>query len=376
MAQNFQGFIKDVRYQAFLAEDLSPFSFHQFDINEVSASGKIVHPNGELAFSKWVSPKRTRSYPFERLYNTFNSPMRLTVIPIIKDEGADGDLDKIQYSTISWMNLLNIYIVLGYYDQAQKNNRPQKKTKNKINQQKFNCREVNEQIAKISTYKQSALHWNRTLIEERFVKIYRSALDSYEKIGQETGTVMHHRSTQEQYLSKILNDFEEFKNISLRGSKGASLREIQTFHEMEYLSEGFKATFQIENYLGGVYFLTADEVLKDKDIYTIQESKNSTSGFLPGLSDIKDGLFKLILFSNLDSLLLDGKNVLFQSCLKLTGKKIYGSVAMPCNGNTIEKFLKINVGNYSKKEAEILRKLNLEAANNQKLIIRVSSNTP
>jgi hypothetical protein len=41
--------------------------------------------------------------------------MRLTVIPVLKDEGIDGDLDRIQYSTISWMNLLNIYIVLGYY---------------------------------------------------------------------------------------------------------------------------------------------------------------------------------------------------------------------------------------------------------------------
>ena len=114
MTLNFEGFIKDVQYKAFLVEDLPQYEHKDFDINKVETSGKIIFPNGEFAYSKWVSPKRTRSYPFERLYNTFNSPMRLTVIPVLKDEGLDGDLDRIQYSTISWMNLLNIYIVLAY----------------------------------------------------------------------------------------------------------------------------------------------------------------------------------------------------------------------------------------------------------------------
>jgi hypothetical protein len=92
MTLNFEGFIKDVQYKAFLAEDLTQYEFEDFDINKAETSGRILFPNGDFAFSKWVSPKRTRSYPFERLYNTFNSPMRLTVIPVIKDEGLDGDL--------------------------------------------------------------------------------------------------------------------------------------------------------------------------------------------------------------------------------------------------------------------------------------------
>jgi len=186
MTLNFEGFIKDVQYKAFLAEDLLKYEYEGFDINEVETSGKIIFPNGEFVYSKWVSPKRTRSYPFERLYNTFNSPMRLTVIPVIKDEGLDGDLDRIQYSTISWMNLLNIYIVLAYYDKAAKNARPLQVSKNKITNQEFNVYAVNEQISKISQYKQSALHWNHSLIEESFVEIYKLALDSYEKISKKT----------------------------------------------------------------------------------------------------------------------------------------------------------------------------------------------
>ncbi len=376
MTLNFEGFIKDVQYKAFLAEDLpQKYEYNSFDINEVETSGKIIFPNGEFAFSKWVSPKRTRSYPFERLYNTFNSPMRLTIIPILKDEGSDGDVDKIQYSTISWMNLLNIYIVLAYYDKASKNLRQWQSAKSKITDQKFNINIINEQLLKISQYKQSALHWNRTLIENRFVEIYKLALSSYERISKETGVKVHDRDTQEQYLARIMCDFENFKNISLRGSRGASIRETQTSHELEYLSDGMKATFQIDNYLGGTYFLTADEVIKDKEgVYIIQESKNSTEGFLPSLSDIKDGLFKLILYSNLDSLCLDSEPVNFRSRLKLTGKKVSGSLSMPCDEDLMIAFLSRNKGSYSKREEETLYKLRQESVNNQKLEIQISSN--
>ncbi len=376
MTLNFEGFIKDVQYKAFLTEDLPHYEYKDFDINTVEPSGKIHLPEGEFAFSKWVTPKRTRSYPFERLYNTINSPMRLTIIPIIKDEGLDGDLDRIQYSTISWMNLLNIYIVLAYYDKASKNKHPLQFSKNKITSQEFNTTIVNEQLLKISRYKQSALHWNRTLMEDSFVDIYKLALDSYERISKKTRTKIHDRNPQEQYLAIIMRDFVNFKDISLRGSKSAALRETQTSHNLEYLSDGMKATFQINNYLGGTYFLTADEVIKDEkdDVYVIQESKNSTEGFLPSLSDIKDGLFKLILYSNLNSLHLNSKPVNFKSCLKLTGKKVSGILSMPCNESLLIQFLNSNKQNCSKREAETLHKLNQEATNNQRLEIQISSN--
>lgn len=375
MTLHFEGFIKDVQYKAFLAGNLQPYTYENFDINVVTPSGKILFPEGEFAYSKWVSPKRTRSYPFERLYNTFNAPARLTVIPVLKDEGLDGDLDRIQYSTISWMNLLNIYIVLAYYDKAVKNVRPLQLAKNKITHQAFNTTTVNEQISRLSQYKQSALHWNRSLIEDRFVNIYRLALDSYEKISLSTGAKVHHRRLQEQYLTEIMLDFEKFRINSLRGSKGASIRETLTSHGSEYLSDGLKATFQIENYLGGTYHLTADEVIQIEDTCIIQESKNSTLGFLPSLSDIKDGLFKLILYSNLDTLLLDSKPVNFRSQLKLTGKKVIGSLSMPCDEISLIQFLDKNKGRYLMREVEILQRLNQEASNNRKLQIQVAQNT-
>lgn len=105
----FEGFVSSVRYTARLADELPAYDFAHFDINDVEPRGKIIVPDGVIAYSKWVSPKRTRSYPFARLYDILNAPKRITVIPIFKDEGADGDLDRIQYSTISWVNVLEIY---------------------------------------------------------------------------------------------------------------------------------------------------------------------------------------------------------------------------------------------------------------------------
>ncbi|MFM7370506.1 MAG: hypothetical protein ACKO2Z_22505, partial [Sphaerospermopsis kisseleviana] len=113
------GFIKGVTYKPYLGEKLQEITIDNFDVNKASAYGLIKSPITEIAYSKWVSPKRTRSYPFARMYNTYNSSKIITIIPLIKDEGKDGDRDLIQYSTISWMNLLNIYIVLAYYEKAE-----------------------------------------------------------------------------------------------------------------------------------------------------------------------------------------------------------------------------------------------------------------
>ncbi|WP_242040341.1 hypothetical protein [Anabaena subtropica] len=110
---NFTGFIKNLSYRTYLNDHLKENNIDGFDINRAGSYGLIKSPTTEIAYSKWVSPKRTRSYPFARIYNTYNSSKIITIIPIIKDEGKNGDRDIIQYSTISWMNLLNIYIVLA-----------------------------------------------------------------------------------------------------------------------------------------------------------------------------------------------------------------------------------------------------------------------
>ena len=109
------GFIRDATYTPHLIPNqFSEYNISQFDVNQAQAYGLInlgVSGNN-LVFSKWVTPKRTRSYPFARIYNTFHlNTKKATIIPIIKDEGAGTqNNDRINFITFSWMNLLNIYI--------------------------------------------------------------------------------------------------------------------------------------------------------------------------------------------------------------------------------------------------------------------------
>jgi hypothetical protein len=171
-----------------------------------------------------------------------------------------------------------------------------------------------------------------------------------------------------------MQDFEQFKNISLRRSRGAALRETKTAHGFEYLADGGKATFEIENYLGGIYYLTADEIIQEDRRFVIQESKNATRGFLPSIADIKDGLFKLILFSNLDTLTLKDERVQFGARLKLTGTEVHGSLRLPCAERQMRHFVDANLSRMTNRHKEIIAKLNLEASSNRNLEIEIKGN--
>ena len=368
----FDGFVSNVQYTACLAEKLPEYDFCDFDINKARPCGKIIVSDGSVAYSKWVSPKRTRSYPFARLYDILNAPKRITVITVLKDEGIDGDLDRIQFSTISWLNLFDIYIVLAYYESAVRNSRAGQSKRNKISKQSFSPDFVERQILDILKYKNSALHWNFNLLETSFVDIYRKALDSYQVISRQTGIKMHDRKAQEKYLEKVKANFDDFKNLSLSGSKNASIREAAVVHHNEHLSDGSKVRLNIRNYLGGVYYLTADEVIKEGDRYVIQESKNSTKGSLPSLDDIKDGLFKIALFSNIDALLLEGQKVDFTVRLKLTGKDIYGTLFMPCSSCELDRFITEN--RLNERRAKVIRGLYDECLYNKRIQIHIAPN--
>jgi hypothetical protein len=93
----------------------------------------------------------------------------------------------------SRMNLLNIYVVLGYYTDARKNMSTLQRYRDKLTAQRLDKAFVHAQMVEISQYKQSALHWNRSLIEDRFVEIYQKALERYSEIGQQTDVRVHDR---------------------------------------------------------------------------------------------------------------------------------------------------------------------------------------
>jgi hypothetical protein len=117
---NIAGIITGIKYKVVLVEDLKEFDIKKFDINEAPSAYIRNDDKHKFAISKWVSPKRTRSYPFERVFNPLHLSKKITVIPIAKDEGAKGDRDFIQWDTVSLMSLLDVFVIFAYYEKAEK----------------------------------------------------------------------------------------------------------------------------------------------------------------------------------------------------------------------------------------------------------------
>ncbi len=132
----FEGFIRDIIYKPVLIPKIKTYALDNFNINQSKPFGiiNLDSPQNNIAFSQWKSPKRTRTYPFARIYNTYHlNSKKITIIPVIKDEGAGGDNDRINFITLFWMNLLNVFIILAWYEQAD----VVTGTNNKITKQKM-----------------------------------------------------------------------------------------------------------------------------------------------------------------------------------------------------------------------------------------------
>ena len=371
---HFTGLLRDIHYQACLTETLKTFPLAEFDINRAKASGIIQTENTEIAYSKWVSPKRTQSASFARVYNSYSASNRvskiLTIIPVLKDDGRDGDLDKIHYSTFSWMNLLNTYIVLGYHDHADKNSKPGQVDRQKLTNHRFNNASIRSQIQDIVDYKKSAFHWNTHLLETQFTDIFRKALDAYWQISDRTGVKIHGYTGMDQYLDSVKADFETFQKGSLKNTEETSDRSPLA-HALKYLVSGSRATFCIETDQGGVYPLSPESIFWVSGRYIIQESRNAPKKPLPDLSDIQDGLLKLLPYSTLETLQLNGEAVEFSVRLKLTGCHIISQLMLPASPDAIATFLTDNTDVFNQQDLMVIQSLNLEAEHNKHLEITI-----
>ena len=319
---NITGKITGIKYKIFLAEDLKIIDIKDFNINRMPPFCLLKDRKHSFAISKWVSPKRTRSYPYERVYNTLNVSKKITVIPIIKDEGADGDRDFLQWDTVSLMSLLDVFVIFAYYDKAAKN----PDYENKITDFQFNNTYVISRIKEIENYHSSALHWNLNELKNNLHEIIDKAKKAYEKISQQTAVALHNFSGIDNFKTKIGKDVETFMQFSREKAEKAQSREIATTQPKEALSTLSKAKITITNYLGGQYFFTVDEILIENDTVYLIESKHSKNSILPSKGDIKDGVLKMILYSNLVDVYVDGVKMKSRAVLRLTSEKMKGSI--------------------------------------------------
>jgi len=329
--------IKGIKYKPFLCRDLEIFEFNDLEKALASAASFILKINKEnkVAISWWVSAKRTRSYPYARVYDTLGfSGKKITIIPIVKDEGKEGDRDFLQWDTVSLMSLLGIYVIIAYYNEAE----PSKRYKNKITNQRFNTNYLKEQIKKILSYQSDALHWNISHIDNAG-RIGQKALEAYDKISKELKVEMHSRQSAEKRINELLRGKEEFMTLSRVLAEKAQRRERMTIQPKENLS-GTKAIITIQNYLGGFYYFTVDEVkVKGNNVFLI-EGKHSKTNFLPSLEDIKDGLLKMILFTNLEDVEADGEKYNPIAVLKLTVENHFNENQLSSSQREILKLLR------------------------------------
>lgn len=335
--------ITGIKYRPFLCNKLLEFPIDEIG-EAFSKRGSFIlkrNDDKKIALSWWRTPKRTRTYPFARVYDTLDfDGKKVTVIPIYIDEGLEGDCDTIQWDTISLMSLLGIYIIISYYVRAEKH----KKYSNKIRYQKFDHSYILTQIEELFKYQSDPLHWNLKQSEKAMI-IGNKAIQSYENISKTLGVKMHSFEKMKTRFAKVFIDSKSFLTESRILAQRAQLREVKTIQPKEKLN-GIKGTIIIKNYLRGEYYLTCDEIEANGDCLKLIECKYSLLNILPSLADIKDGLLKLYLYSNLTNVMINGKRYEPKPCLKLlTGKSDQLYSFTKTHREIIQKLLKEAIEN-------------------------------
>ena len=357
------GKITGIKYKLILASELQKIKLEDFNINDVPSSCLFTDDINFFAVSKWVSPKRTRSYPYERVYNTLHIAKKITVIPIVKDEGANGDRDFIQWDTVSLMSLLDVFVIFAFYSDAER-------VGDKIFQQKFDNNYVLEKIKEISQYHSSALHWNLNELNTNFYDLIDNVKNSYKEIEEKTKVKLHNFTGLERFKVKIGKDVASFMEFSRFKAREAQKREFATVQPKENLSTLSKAKITISNYLGGQYFFTVDEIRISSDIVHLIERKHTRNSIMPSKGDIKDGLLKMILYANLSEVTVNDVVFKSEAILSLTSSALISNLTSA--GTTTEKTTFCRINNFSDSQIQFMDDL-FKEANENNFIITLSA---
>lgn len=363
--------IENLKYNPSLCQQLKTFSIDEFLSGTAfnNAAFLLSYNKNTFAISHWVSPKRTRSYPYARVYDTMNTRTRVTIIPFLKDEGKQGDRDFIQWDTVSLMSLLGVYVILGYYKKAEKSTNYQ----DKITEQEFDYAYLRQRIDELSHYNLDALHWNLNELNKNLLNVAELSKFHYKKISKQTGVELHGERGIWRRIEVVRESVEKFQSNSRELASSAQNREYQTTQPKESVIED-KATITIKNYLGGYYYFTVDEVLLSSKHLFLIEKKHSKNSLVPSIADIKDGLVKMMLYTNFSEVLVSGTYFSQHSTLGLTSKNVRGY----CHNFSTEKELGLffSTNGYTPKASQSLLHLFNEGGNNNILIFLMDSRTP
>jgi len=360
--EGISGEVERINYKQFINDNLREYKLETFDINQATGAFLVTNGKEKIAVSRWISPKRTRSYPYERVYDTLAyDGKKVTIIPVVKDEGLGGDRDFLQWDTIQLLSLLDVRVVLAYYSRATKN----PKRPDAITAQKFDENYIRSRLDEAMNFQGTTREWNETEAKQLKV-VFEKARLAYREISKQTKTYLHDETALND-LIKYAETPEKFVEFSRRKSQQAQTREFQTDQPKEALATDTKSKVTITNALFGVYFFTVDETrIEPKTVYLI-EAKHSRRTVLPSRNDIKDGLIKMMLYTNLRNVKVGAKPLDYKVQIRLTSSKLKGSINSAMSDEILIKFCADNLIDAANKS--FLIKLFEEARANKFTII-------
>ena len=265
-------------------------------------------PNGEnIAISVWTTPKRTKTPPWPRVYETLSySGKKITIIPVQASYGLYGDHNIIQPSTISWITAMaDIYVIIGVYTNASKkakgapsaNTNPHKQStqgKAVFTNFKFDLDYIENQITEIIEKNPKVNDWNLLQIR-KIPKLLSESIEHNKRLGEKLGVEIA-------YPSKcIWNNHDEFLAEFDKRSADAQNREYNSSQKLENVP-GNKGKVEINVQHFPKLHLTADsmEVNENEKIITLLEGKNSTKETFPPPGMVLEQLVKFMVFKNCD----------------------------------------------------------------------------
>ena len=361
-SEEISGSIERIKYRQFVNDTLRETKLENFDVNKSTGAFLLSNGKESVAVSRWISPKRTRSYPYERVYDTLaHSGRKVTIIPVVKDEGLGGQRDFLQWDTIALMSLLDVHVVLAFYDSAEKNT----KRLDQITKQKFDNGYIKSRLNEVFDFKGTPRQWNER--EAKQLKpMFEKAKSSYQKISKATKTYLHDETALND-LIKFAATPSRFIEFSRAKSQKAQAREFVTEQPKEALATDTKAKVTINNALFGRYFFTCDETkIAAQTVYLI-EAKHSQRSKYPSKNDIKDGLVKMMLYTNLTGVKVGAKPFDLKVQIRLTSNRLRGSTDSDAKTEAIEKFFAANA--FDSADKNFFVKLFTEARENKFTII-------
>ncbi|HEX8248021.1 MAG TPA: VWA domain-containing protein [Pyrinomonadaceae bacterium] len=364
---NFQngeisGEIERVNYTQFVNDDLREYKLENFDINKSTGAFLLSNENEKIAVSRWISPKRTRSYPYERVYDTLAfAGKKVSIIPVVKDEGLGGERDFLQWDTVSLLSLLDVHVILAFYNEAEKNT----KRADQITAQKFDNNYILARLKEVSAFQGTPRQWNER--ETKQLKpVFEKARAAYREISKKTNTYLHDETAFNELITYAETP-QKFIDFSRRKAQNAQAREFRTLQPKEALSTDTKGKVTITNALFGKYFFTVDETKIDAPNLYLIEAKHSQRALLPSKNDIKDGLIKMMLYTNLRNVKVGARAFDYKVMIRLTSSRLKGSITSDAKDEESTKFFSDNLIDAATRE--FLKKLFREARENKFTII-------